>query len=457
MATSARPCLMPRSEEDHFDEEPLYQDKDKPHILSRSAYALNLAKDTGTVDVPIDKKVASGLARRFKTKAKQSLGNLDRLPPELIFAVCRELDVRSCITLRQVNRRARQTVSSLVEYRAVFKHALPVVQAVLWSGMGHRVTLPDLYHLLCTHECMVCSLPASSDSFRFYDSRAPKNRPKIAPGVKGLEVGQAALGRAMYSGEKDKDGNAVTLPAKKRPTALTVLAMDQEASLDNIVGSGEVAAGLYVFLPTLTRCCKPCLEESARLRVVPLLSLRNAADIPRRHFLPYACIPWLVERGADGQQLKKKTTAKGNIKGKGKKGNKATAADNIQKRLENHLDEATVTQGDAAQLLFDAGYTSKRVQQVLYECGYLDEFSWWGEVEQRISFTVSMAFLDRRTSVAGLGYTCRGCDAAIQRMYGHLKVDLEYTNTVYSTEAAFLAHFAMCPEAIKLWKESGSQ
>ncbi|CAK7212576.1 hypothetical protein SBRCBS47491_001513 [Sporothrix bragantina] len=449
MATPVGPLLVSTNEDD-LDAAALFKDEDKPDIFKLSACALRLSKDIDTADVPIDKKLALSLSKPFKTKAKHGLGKLSRLPPELIFAVCRELDVRSCMTLRQVNRCGRQTVSSLVEYHAVTKHALRVVQAVLWSGMGHRATMPDLYHLLCTHECMICSSPDSSDSFRFYDSRAPKMRPKIAPGVKGLEIGQAALNEAIFNGtaSKNKDGNAV-LPTKKRPTALTVLSMEQKAGRDNIVGSGEAAAGLYVFLPTLTRCCKPCLEESARMRVVPVQTLRNVSELPRRHFLPYACMPWYLERDENGNRLKLKKKAKGKV-GKGK--NTTAVSDNIQKRLEKHLKKATITQGDAARLLFDAGYPSKRVHQILYESGYLNEFSWWGEVDSRIDFTVSMQFLDRRMSTASHGYTCRGCDAAIQKMYGHLKVELEYANTVYSTKAAYLAHFAMCPEAIKLWK-----
>ncbi|CAK7206436.1 hypothetical protein SEUCBS139899_009230 [Sporothrix eucalyptigena] len=393
-------------------------------------------KGSDAVTVPIETSLVKSLSKPFEAEADYDLGSLSRLPPELLFVLCRELDVRSCITLRQVNRCARETISSLVEYRAVTKHALHVVQAVLWSGMGPRVTFPDLYRLLCTHECMICSFPDSSDSFRFYDSRAPKNRPKIAPGVKGLEAGRAALQQAIA--DCPKDGTVLT-PSKKRPTALTVLSMQQDAEgKDDIVDWGETTAGVYLFLPTLTRCCKACLEESPRLRIVPMKQLRIAADIPRRHFLPLACTPWHIE---------KKAAPKSKTKAKGKQTKAKTA------HMENKLSAATITQGDAARLLFDAGFTSKRVKEVLYASGHLGQFCWWDEVAMRADFTVRLPFLDQRTSTAGSGYTCRGCDAVIQKMYGHLEVQLEYTNTVFSTKAAFLAHFDVCPYAMELWKK----
>ncbi|CAK7245317.1 MAG: hypothetical protein STHCBS139747_006894 [Sporothrix thermara] len=450
MSTSTSSPSMPHHEDCPDAEPPLSADNERADILGRAACAIGLASQgINTVAVPIGPGLASHLVKPFKTEAVQDLGSLSRLPPELVLAVCRELDVRSCLTLRQVNRCARQTVSSLLEYCAVTTHAPNVLQAVLWSGMGQRVTMPDLYRLLYAHECMVCSLPENADPQRYYDSRAPKNRPKVAPGVQSAGGGRVGPIQAASYGANDKGGGDVdedaerdmVLASKKRPTALTALAMDWDTAGDGAAGK---AAGLYVFLPTLTRCCKPCLEESPRLRVVPLLSLRSAADIPRRHFLPYACMPWLVERSASGKRRKNKRTAKGSGNSRGEA---------IQERLLKHLDEATVTQGDAARLLFDAGFTTTRVQQVLYESGYLNEFSWWGEVEKRIDFTVSMPFLDRRTRTAGCGYTCRGCDAAIQKLYGSLQVELEYTNTVYSTEAAFMEHFAACPEAIKLWKD----
>lgn len=472
--------------EDDHDIEPLYTLDDRQAIVDITTEAITSVDQTNTPKCPISSRLARSLTKTFCKKPMEDLGSLSGLPLELVFTICLELDVKSCLALRQVSSRAREIVTSLSEYSAVTTHALGVVQAVLWSGMASRVTFAELYRLLYTHECMICSTRDSTDAFRFYDSRAPKHRPQITPGIKSLEVGRAALDKAVTSSAPqtaDKTGKVKeeephsTAPVKKKPTALTVLSManaDGTNTDDRSVNAAantaantaasanananETAAGLFLFLPTLTRCCKPCLEESPRLRVVPLASLRAAADLPRRHFLPHACVPWLADKKTMPPQ---QGTGKGKGKGKGK--SKGRGRDCKSSASSVGADEAykvkvgTVTQDLAAQVLFDAGFTSKRVEAVLFQSGYLDEFCWWDEVSSRSKFTVMMPFLDHDSNTTKCGFTCRGCDAAIQKLYGHLKVALVYTNTVFSTEAAFFDHFAGCPDAIKMWKQQTGQ
>ncbi|KIH94811.1 hypothetical protein SPBR_03741 [Sporothrix brasiliensis 5110] len=434
---------------DDGDAVPLYTENDKVGILNLTAAANTDVDLKNRAQCPIDEPLVLTLTKPFRRKPAADLGGLSGLPLELVFAICRELDVKSCLALRQVNRRAREIVTGSTEYVAVVTHALGVVQAVLWSGMGTRVTFPDLHRLLCTHECMICSVPDGWDSYRFYDSRAPMQRPLLAPGIKSMEVGQAALEQAIMnrppsaidtkiaSTDKTEPVDAAP-PVHKKPTALTAMRMAQtnDQHADHIKAH-EMAAGLYLFLPTLTRCCKSCLEESPRVRVVPVVKLRTAFDLPRRYFLPYVITPWLS---------KNKMLAPPALEFRARRTSPRPGSDGYKMKV------GMVTREAALQILFEAGFSASRAEEMIYISGYQDEFSWWSELKEREKYTVMMPFLDRHTNAADGGYTCRGCDAAIQKLYGHLKVNLVYMNTVFATEAAFFKHFAACPDAIEMWK-----
>lgn len=84
------------------------------------------------------------------------LGELDRLPLELIHQVCLELDMASLFRFRQVNTRARQVVAALHEYRTVATHAPTLLCAVLQTRLAPYITLPRIYSLLCTRACELC-------------------------------------------------------------------------------------------------------------------------------------------------------------------------------------------------------------------------------------------------------------------------------------------------------------
>ncbi|KAL1887568.1 hypothetical protein Sste5346_010121 [Sporothrix stenoceras] len=177
---------------------------------------------------------------------------------------------------------------------------------------------------------MICNAPDSADAFRFYYSHAPKHRPQIAAGVKGLEVGRAALDDVVTSSvpkttpdnksKKRKEEPDDMTPLKKKPTALTVL------SMANADGANTTT------------------------------NQRQQQEKPM---------------------------------GKGKPSASIIAAYEIRK-----INTGMVTQDLAARVLFEAGFTSKRVEAVLYQSGYLDEFCWWDEVNSRSKFTVMMPFLD---------------------------------------------------------------
>jgi hypothetical protein len=99
--------------------------------------------------------VITSLSSAFR-EPTTSLGELDRLPLELINEICLQLDILSLFKLRQINARARHVVNALHEYQLVTKHALNTLCALLRTYSASRVTLLDFYRLLCTQSCSVC-------------------------------------------------------------------------------------------------------------------------------------------------------------------------------------------------------------------------------------------------------------------------------------------------------------
>lgn len=87
-----------------------------------------------------------------------SLGELDRLPLEIINQICLDLDIASIICFRQINLRARQVVNELHEYKIITTHALNPFCALLRTQTASRARLIDFYNLLCTQMCSVCNV-----------------------------------------------------------------------------------------------------------------------------------------------------------------------------------------------------------------------------------------------------------------------------------------------------------
>lgn len=85
-----------------------------------------------------------------------SLRELDRLPLELVNAICLQLDMESLFAFRQVNLRARQIVTSLPEYKLITTHALNCLCALLRTKSASWVTLLGFHRLLCQKSCSLC-------------------------------------------------------------------------------------------------------------------------------------------------------------------------------------------------------------------------------------------------------------------------------------------------------------
>lgn len=90
------------------------------------------------------------------SKPTAGLGAFDRLPLEITQQICLNLDVQSCFRFRQVNRRAREAVSSIPVYRTVTELGLACLAALLRTGIGWVHTLSDIYRILCKENCDTC-------------------------------------------------------------------------------------------------------------------------------------------------------------------------------------------------------------------------------------------------------------------------------------------------------------
>jgi len=86
-----------------------------------------------------------------------TLGEIDRLPLELIHNILLQLDVTTTFCMRQTNVRARQIVNGLHEFRVITTHATNPLCALLRTQLASNVTLLAFYRLLCTQKCPICA------------------------------------------------------------------------------------------------------------------------------------------------------------------------------------------------------------------------------------------------------------------------------------------------------------
>ncbi|KAI1399366.1 hypothetical protein F4819DRAFT_420819 [Hypoxylon fuscum] len=85
-----------------------------------------------------------------------TLGALKVFPPELIQEILIQLDIRTFINFRYVNKRAAQLADSIPQYKDISTHAQNALQGILCIGTGQWMTLRTLYDKLCTYRCDHC-------------------------------------------------------------------------------------------------------------------------------------------------------------------------------------------------------------------------------------------------------------------------------------------------------------
>jgi len=93
---------------------------------------------------------------RHVIQPKQSVGQLDRLPVELIDHVLRMLDIPTLSTFRRVNQRAMHLVDSLPPYRRVWT-SCPTILRVVVSINAASFSCETLFRELTREKCRSCS------------------------------------------------------------------------------------------------------------------------------------------------------------------------------------------------------------------------------------------------------------------------------------------------------------
>ncbi|KAI0376462.1 F-box domain-containing protein [Hypomontagnella monticulosa] len=82
---------------------------------------------------------------------------LESLPLEILTSICLMLDVSAAFYYCQVNRRAREVISSIWEYRQLSEHALECICALLRTRIAPHITMAALYSALTTKNCYLCN------------------------------------------------------------------------------------------------------------------------------------------------------------------------------------------------------------------------------------------------------------------------------------------------------------
>ncbi|KAJ2985879.1 hypothetical protein NUW58_g5298 [Xylaria curta] len=85
-----------------------------------------------------------------------SIGVLDILPPELLAEILCQLDLRTLLDFRYVNRRAADLVNYLPQYKGITTHARNALRGILSIETGRWITCAALYEKLCTPVCEQC-------------------------------------------------------------------------------------------------------------------------------------------------------------------------------------------------------------------------------------------------------------------------------------------------------------
>ncbi|KAF2105917.1 hypothetical protein BDV96DRAFT_655191 [Lophiotrema nucula] len=85
-----------------------------------------------------------------------TLGALDKVPIEVHHAILRDLDVKSLLLFRSVNKCAMGAVDSVLEYKKIIDNAPNVVRMAIGTGTAGNFTIMELFEALCRRTCDHC-------------------------------------------------------------------------------------------------------------------------------------------------------------------------------------------------------------------------------------------------------------------------------------------------------------
>lgn len=267
--------------------------------------------------------IRHSISQPFDCTPAVTFGRLERLPLEVLHEICSLLDIRSLFRLRQLNRLAREVVSTVQGYRLITRHVLEALCIILRTNMASWFTLPDLLNVLQARDCPACG---------FF--------------------------------------------------------------------------GGFIYLPSFTRCCLPCLQTSVLFRLIQPEKARKKFN---------------VSLGLLRKSIPILKTVPGSY----------SMEDIPRKRRVYLLSEEKIT-----SVLDKPGTTEADELPVL-----------------RYMAAASFPYLERSNGDVKYGISCAGCQIALEKtLYGSPAADsaLELRDRAHSHEG-FLEHFQSCAEAQTLW------
>lgn len=114
-------------------------------------------KDMAAKVITLPRRRRAKTSKRFKFRGPTAtLGELEKLPVELLNEVCMNMSILSLSRFGQVNLRARQLVNSLREYRIATLHSLDVLEALATTRTASHITMSDYHRLLCERNYHLC-------------------------------------------------------------------------------------------------------------------------------------------------------------------------------------------------------------------------------------------------------------------------------------------------------------
>ncbi|KAF4975368.1 hypothetical protein FDECE_18580 [Fusarium decemcellulare] len=101
-------------------------------------------------------EVSTCLQTAFDGPSSPDLDILARLSPELTTNILLQLDIKSYLAFRQVNRRARHVATNLHEYKLIAAHGLEGLKGLIRMKLVEKFTTRELYLPLVNYKCAVC-------------------------------------------------------------------------------------------------------------------------------------------------------------------------------------------------------------------------------------------------------------------------------------------------------------
>ncbi|KAF2027955.1 hypothetical protein EK21DRAFT_91051 [Setomelanomma holmii] len=99
-------------------------------------------------------------AINFESDGASSLGALSKLLVELSEEVIRHVDIETLLAWRRVNKLAMTLVASLSERKKITTHTANTLRMAVGFNVHSKITIVDLFDLLCRKICKQCGAPA---------------------------------------------------------------------------------------------------------------------------------------------------------------------------------------------------------------------------------------------------------------------------------------------------------